>query len=203
MRRMATVPEQARPPGGHSAARTAAVWTVTALAGSVLLGLLAGLIWGEVAPRAVLQEIGSGTAQLVNAETTAFIGADAWFCAIGVVAGLLTGLVGYRFGVAPRVGGGRAAVAAGLILGAIAGVFVMLWLGEQIGLSSYDQHLAASPDGTVFHASLALGAKSALAFWPMFTAIVIVVAEWGTRRTRDPGEPDAPPEPDLTPWEKD
>ncbi len=68
----------------------------------------------------------------------------------------------------------------------------MLWLGEQIGLSSYDQHLAASPDGTVFHASLALGAKSALAFWPMFTAIVIVVAEWGTRRTRDSGEPDAP-----------
>jgi hypothetical protein len=198
MRRMATVPEQASPPGGRSAARSAAAWFAAAVAGSVVLGLIAGLIWGEVAPRAVLQEIGSGTAQLVNAETTAFIGADAWFCGIAVVAGLLTGVIGYRFGVAPRTGGARAAVAAGLILGALAGAFVMLWLGEQIGLSSYTQHLAGSPDGTVFHASLALGAKSALAFWPMFTAVVILVAEWGTRRTRDPGEPDAPPEPSLT-----
>jgi hypothetical protein len=200
---MATVPEQASPPGGRSAARATAAWVAAALAGSVLLGLLAGLIWGEVAPRAVLQEIGSGTAQLVNAETTAFIGADAWFCGIAAVAGLITGLVGYRFGVAPREGGARAAVAVGLIIGAIAAAFVMLWLGEQIGLSSYNQHLAASPDGTVFHASLALGAKSALAFWPMFTAIVIFVAEWGTRRTRDPDEPEEPPEPALTQQEKD
>jgi hypothetical protein len=207
MRRMATVPEQASPAGGQSAARAAAAWVAAALIGSVLLGLLAGLIWGEVAPRAVLQEIGSGTAQLVNAETTAFIGADAWFSGIAAVAGLITGLAGYRFGVAPPPGGGGAAVAAGLIVGAIAAAFVMLWLGEQIGLSSYNQHLAASPDGTVFHASLVLGAKSALAFWPMFTAIVILVAEWGTRRTRDPrepeepeepGEPGEPPEPALT-----
>jgi hypothetical protein len=190
MRRMATVPGQASPGGGRPAVRAAAAWVVIALVGSALAGLVAGLVWAEVAPRAVLQEIGSGTAQLVNAETTAFIGADAWFCGIGAVAGLITGLIGYRFGVARRAGGARAVAAAGLILGAVAGTFVMLWLGEQIGLSGYDHHLAASPDGTVFHASLALGAKSALVFWPMCTAIVIFVAEWGTRRTRDPAEPD-------------
>jgi len=198
MRRMETVPEQASPRDGQSAVRAAAAGVAAALVGSVLLGLLAGLIWGEVAPRAVLQEIGAGTAQLVNAETTAFIGADAWFCGIAAVAGLLTGLVGYRFGVAPRADGARAAVAASLIVGAVAAAFAMLWLGEQVGLSSYNQHLAASPDGTVFHASLALGAKSALAFWPMFTAIVILVAEWGTRRSRDPEEPTEPPEPAPT-----
>jgi hypothetical protein len=200
---MTTVPEQASPVGGRPAVRAAAAWFVIALVGSALAGLAAGLIWGEIAPRAVLQEIGSGTAQLVNAETSAFIGADAWFCGISAVAGLITGLIGYRFGVAPRTGGARAAVAAGLILGAIAGAFVMLWLGEQIGLSSYDQHLAASPDGTVFHASLALGAKSALAIWPMFTAIVIFVGEWGARRTRESGDSGAPPESDFTQWEKD
>ena len=199
---MATVPEQASPPGGRPAARAAVGWFALALIGSAVVGLLAGLVWGEVAPRAVLQEIGSGTAQLENAETTAFIGADAWFCGIGVVAGLITGLVGYRFGVARRAGGGRAVVTAGLILGAVAGTFVMLWLGEQIGLSSYNQQLASSPNGTVFHASLALGAKSALVFWPMFTAIVILVAEWGTRRTRDPAEPETDPGPGLTQWEK-
>ena len=190
---MAMVPEQASPAGGRPAVRATFAWVVIALVGSVLAGLVAGLVWGEVAPRAVLQEIGSGTAQLVNAETTAFIGADAWFCGISVVAGLITGLIGYRFGVAPRTGGARAAVAAGLILGAVAGAFAMMWLGEQIGLSSYDQHLAASANGTVFHASLALGAKSALAFWPMFTAIVIFVSEWGARRTRHHAEPDFTP----------
>ncbi len=201
MRRMVTVPEQAGTAGGRPAAQAAVAWFAAALIGSALIGLLAGLIWGEVAPRAVLQEIGSGTAQLVNSETTAFIGADAWFCAIGAVAGLITGLLGYRFGVAPRTGGGRAVVVVGLIAGAVAGAFVMLWLGEQIGLSSYNQHLAASPNGTLFHASLSLGAKSALAFWPMITAIVIFVAEWGARRTSDTGdhaEPADPAEPGFT-----
>jgi hypothetical protein len=90
-------------------------------------------------------------------------------------------VLGYRFAVAPREGTGRAAVAAALILGALAGEFVMLWLGEQIGLSAYNHDLASSANGTVFPSSLALGASSALAFWPMLTAIVILIAEWGTR----------------------
>ena len=200
MRRMATVPAQARPPGGHSAARTAAVWTVTALAGSAA---------ARPARRADLGRGGppgdaAGDQQRhrradERGDDRAFIGADAWFCGIAVVAGLLTGIVGYRFGVRPARRRRRAVIAAGLILGGVAGAFVMLWLGEQIGLSAYNQHLASSANGTVFHASLALGAKSALAFWPMFTAIVILVGEWGTRRTRDSGEPDAPDAPERRP----
>jgi hypothetical protein len=98
-----------------------------------------------------------------------------------VVAGLLAGVLGYRFAVAPRDGTGRAAVAAALILGALAGEFVMLWLGEQIGLSAYNHDLASSRSGSIFSASLGLGAKTALTFWPLFTAIVVLVAEWGTR----------------------
>jgi len=163
---------------------SAVAWFVAAIVGSAAFGLLGGLIWGEAAPRALLQEISAGTAQLMNTETRAFIGADAWFCGIAVLAGLLTGILGYRLLMTRHVGGTRAAIAAGLILGGVAGAFVMLWLGEQIGLSAYNQHLASSPDGTVFPESLALGARSALAFWPMFTAIVILVAEWGTRPSR-------------------
>ncbi len=166
---------------GRASARTVAAWCGLALAGSAVLGLLGGLIWGEAAPRATLQEISAGTAELVNAETRAFIGADVWFAGIGVVAGLLTGVLGYRFALASRTGGARALVALSLILGAVAGAFVMLWLGEQWGLSAYNQHLASSPDGTFFPASLTLGAKSALTFWPMFTAIVLLVGEWGGR----------------------
>lgn len=188
---MGMIPVRAGEPGAGSwrpGARAASTWFAVALAGSALLGLLAGFVWGEVAPRALLQEVSPGTAQFVNVETSAFIVADGWFCLIGAAAGLLTGLLGYRFLLAARTGpraaeGIRGAATAGLILGGIAGAFVMLWLGEQIGLSGYDQHLASSPAGTLFPASLALGAKSALAFWPLMTAVIILVAEWGTRRS--------------------
>jgi hypothetical protein len=185
------VTAQASQPGRRHAAFGPVAGFALALAGSAVLGLIGGLIWGELAPRAVLQEIGGGTAELVNAETSAFIGADAWFCGIAVVAGLITGVAGYRFLVARAGEHARPAATAGLVLGAIAAALVMMWLGEQIGLSAYNQHLASSPKGTLFPASLALGAKSALALWPMFTAIVVLVAEWGTRHEDRPPEPPA------------
>jgi hypothetical protein len=189
---MAMVPEVPEVSGPHglrgtrSTARSTAARVAAVLAGSAVVGLLGGFTWGECAPRAMLQKVGTGTAQVINAETRAFFGADVWFCGIAVVVGLLTGVLGYRFAVASRDGAARAAVAAALILGAVAGEFVMLWLGEQIGLSAYSQHLASSPNGTLFSASLALGSKSALVFWPLFTAIVLLVAEWGTRPAPEP-----------------
>jgi len=178
-----------RSPGSTAFGRSTVAWIGAVVVGCVLVGLLGGLIWGEVAPRALLQEVGPGAAQVTNAETRAFFGADVWFCAIAVVAGLLTGILGYLFAVAPRDGAARAAMAAALIVGALAGALIMLWLGEQIGLSAYNRHLVSSPNGTLFSSSLALGAKTALAFWPLFTAIVILVAEWGSR----PAAPEEPP----------
>jgi hypothetical protein len=190
---MAMVPEVPEVPEvqglKRTTARSTAVWIVAALAGSAALGLVGGLIWGEFAPRAMLQEIGAGTAMRLNAETRAFFGADVWFCGISAVAGLVIGVLGYRFAVASREGGARAAVVAALIVGALAGDFVMLWLGEQIGLSAYNQHLASSPSGTLFAGSLALGAKSALAFWPLLTGIVLLIAEWGTRPAPEENNP--------------
>ena len=143
-----------------------------ALAGSAVLGLVAGLIWAAVAPRALLQEVGHGEAQVVNSESSAFIAADGWFCLIVVLGGLITGLAGYRLLV--RRAGWTAA--AGLVLGAVAAVLLALWTGENIGLGTYNHLLATSPTGTFFHASLTLGAKSALVFWPGFTSLVILLA---------------------------
>jgi hypothetical protein len=178
---MTTVPEQFSVAGKDASMRSTVAWCAAAVGGSAALGLIGGLIWGEVAPRAMLQEISAGTAELMNAETRAFIGADAWFAGIAAAAGLLTGVIGFRFGVSRRDGGARAAGAAGLILGGGAGGRVILWLGQQIGLSAYDHDLAASANGTVFASSLTLGATSVLTFWPMLTAIVILIAEWSTR----------------------
>jgi hypothetical protein len=143
-----------------------------------VLGVAAGLIWAAVAPRALLQEVGHGEAQLVNAESTAYILADVWFCLIAAIGGAITGIAGYRLLV--RRAGWIAA--AGLILGAVAASLLMLWTGENIGLGTYNHLLAASPDGAFFRAPLALGAKSALALWPGLTSLIILLAEYGGRR---------------------
>ena len=150
-----------------------------ALAGSAVLGIVAGLIWAAVAPRPLLQEIARGEAELVNAETTAFIVADAWFALIAAVGGLITGVLGYRI-LVRRAG---AAATAGLVLGAVAAALVAMWVGDNIGLGTYNHLLASSPTGAFFHSSLALGAKSTLAFWPLCTSGVILLAETGARRS--------------------
>lgn len=143
-----------------------------------MLGVAAGLIWAAVAPRALLQEVGHGEAQLVNAESAAFILADAWFCLIAAIGGAATGIAGYRL-LVRRAGW---VATAGLVLGAVAASLLMLWTGENIGLGTYNHLLAASPDGVYFRASLALGAKSALALWPGITSLIILLAEYGGRR---------------------
>jgi hypothetical protein len=170
--------------GGPTKQRLAAF--VAALAGSALLGVVAGLIWAVVAPRAVLVEVASGEAQLVNPESSAFIVADVWFCAIAAAGGLVTGILGYRFLI--RRAGWIAA--AGLIAGAVAAALLALWIGENIGQGTYNHLLATSSNGALFHASLGLGAKTALAFWPMLTSAVILMADSGTRRSAGPERPD-------------
>jgi hypothetical protein len=145
---------------------------------------VAGLVWAAVAPRPLLQEIARGEAEVVNAETAAFIVADAWFALITAVGGLITGVLGYRI-LVRRAG---AAATAGLVLGAVGAALLALWVGDNIGLSTYNHLLAASANGTFFHASLGLGAKSALAFWPFFTSLVILVAESGARRSGESAE---------------
>jgi hypothetical protein len=166
--------------GGLTKGRLAAF--VAALAGSAVLGIVAGLVWAAVAPRALLQEVARGEAQVVNAETSAFIVADAWFCLITAVGGLISGVLGYRV-LVRRAGW---AATAGLVLGAVAAALLAMWVGENVGLGTYNHLLASSPVGTFFHASLSLGAKSSLAFWPLLTSAAILLAESGSRRAGQP-----------------
>jgi hypothetical protein len=168
---------------------------------------VAGLIWAAIAPRALLQEIAHGEAELVNAETTAFIVADAWYALIAAIGGLITGILGYRL-LVRRAG---AAATAGLVLGAVAAAALALWVGENIGLGTYNHLLASSPTGAYFQSSLALGAKSTLAFWPLCTSGVILMAETGARRSdaavgrirgrhgrKAPDAPSGPDDPDAS-----
>jgi hypothetical protein len=68
----------------------------------------------------------------------------------------------------------------------------MMWAGGQVGLSAFNRELGSSPAGTLFPGSLVLGAKSALALWPLLTALVLLIAEWGTRPSTNSPVPEAP-----------
>ena len=132
-------------------------------AGTVLLGVVAGFLWAMVAPRPLLVITGHGTAAVINAETSAFIAADGWYCFICLAGGLLTGLFGYLLAV--RSYGPVAMIM--VLVSALAAALITLWIGEHVGLASYHHLLATLPAGAKLRAAVTLGARSAIAFWPL------------------------------------
>jgi hypothetical protein len=110
------------------------------------------------------------------------------------VRGRITGVLGYRL-LVRRAGW---AATAGLVLGALAASLIALWVGENMGLGTYNHLLASSAVGAFFSSSLALGAKSGLVFWPLLTSLVILLAETGRGSGKPlasvvrPGDPDWP-----------
>src|ERR1700744_2729065 len=161
------------PPSPRRVTGSIITTVLATLAGTALLGLPAGYLWALIAPRALARVVSRGAASVVNAETTAFIAADAWFVLIASVGGLLTGIAGYLLVVRRR--GPPAAV--GLILGGLGAAALMWWIGDNYGHAQFQHRLLTDPKGTYLHASLSLGAKGALAFWPMFAALAIVIPE--------------------------
>jgi hypothetical protein len=169
----------------RSRLRRALLALIAAVAASALLGLLIGLIWSAVAPRAVLVVQGRGAAYVLNSETQAFIVADAWFCLLAAVAGLICGVAGYL--VAVRRYGALALT--GLLVGGVAGSWLAMWIGQQQGLAGFRAQLVTSPAGTRLHQPLALGGHGALAFWPLIVGLVVgsveVVSQAIDRRRAD------------------
>jgi hypothetical protein len=152
-------------PGG------AALAAVLIIAGSLIIGLIAGAVWAGVAPRVLYQvyTLNPPTAYATNPETSAFIAADGWFCFIGLAGGAVIGLLGYLFGVR-RYG---PVPMAGIVVGSVVAAFVAAWLGHQAsGAPGFDHLLATSRPGTYLRAPISLGSHGALAFWPIAAAAV-------------------------------
>jgi hypothetical protein len=66
-------------------------------AGSVVLGAAAGVLWWLLVTPPAYEVNSNGGATTSERGLTEFIAADAWFCAIGLVAGLLIGLAAWRW----------------------------------------------------------------------------------------------------------
>jgi len=158
---------QARPGRPASALLTA----VLIAAGSILAGVAGGAVWALAAPRVVYQvyTLSPPTAYATNPETSAFIAADGWYCFIALVGGAMIGLLGYLFGVRrygpwPMVG---------IILGSVAAAYITAWLGHLLsGGPGFDHLLASSRRGMLLDAPISLGARGAVAFWPLAAAAV-------------------------------
>jgi hypothetical protein len=146
----------------------AVVAALAVAAGTAALGVVAGLGWAAVAPRALLVMTAPGAAALVNTETTAFIAADAAFCLVCLAGGVISGALGYLFAVRKR---GPLAMA-GLLAGALAAAFVTRWVGEHSGLATFQHLLATLPVGARLRDSLTLGATGALGFWVLAAGAV-------------------------------
>jgi hypothetical protein len=173
-------PQPGRPHGGRTrpASRPGStsgsvLSALVIVASSILIGVGGGMAWTALAPRALYVVVGRGSANVVNPETTAFIAADAWYCLVGAVGGLLIGLAGYllavrRYGPAPM---------AGILAGSVIAGIVARWVGEHQGLHRFDRQLLTGHQGTLLHAPLALAGDTSAAVWPS-TASLPAMAFW-------------------------
>jgi hypothetical protein len=181
-------------PGGLMAAPQArtsgsGTWIASggALLGSVLIGLLGGLIWGSVAPKPTYEVVSRGSADVVNPETSAFITGDLWFCLIAVIGGLIIGVVSYQLAIRKYGPLPMAAVLAGSVIAGCAA----RWAGQNLGLAQFNNQLLTSHLGALLHAPPVLGADPsiilwpAIAWWPLAACVVpaglVLLAAWRDR----------------------
>ena len=143
------------------------------VAASALLGLLTGLIWAAVAPRPLLIVQSHGVADLANVESSAYIAADAWFCLLTAIGGVVCGVGGYFLAVR-RYG---AIAVTGIALGGVAASALAMWAGQQQGRAGFRAALLTRPAGSLVHEPLSLGGRGALAFWPLLAALVVGTIE--------------------------
>jgi hypothetical protein len=157
------------------------------LGGSVVAGLLGGLIWGALAPEPVYVVVSRGEADVVNPETSTFITGDLCYCLIALIGGLIIGIVSYRLAVRKYGPLPMAAVLAGSVIAAL----TARWAGQSLGLAQFNAKLATSHVGVLLHAPPVLGANGpailwpAIAFWPLAAcavpAALTLLAAWRDR----------------------
>jgi hypothetical protein len=154
------------------------------VAGTALLGVAAGYVWSQTAPRALLVIVSPGAVGLVQSETAAFIAADLTFCLIGLAGGVVSGALGYVLGV--RRYGPLAMI--GVLAGALAAALLARWVGQQSGAASFHHLLAILPVGGHLLDPLTLRATGAIACWPFAAGLTAggreAVATRGRHRHR-------------------
>jgi hypothetical protein len=167
-------PDPVIPAAPAPSRRGIAIAAIATLVGSAVLGLVGGLVWSAVAPRVPYVVVGQGSADVTNAETSAFITGDVWYCVIAVVGGLIIGTIAYLYAIRKY---GPVPMAA-VLAGSFAAGYLARWVGQNLGLASFNAQLATSKVGTVLHAPPVLGSDpgtvlwSAIVLWTLAASVV-------------------------------
>lgn len=126
-----------------------------------VLGVLAGLAWSYVAPRAPYAITDKGPV-LADPSTQALIAADGWFAVITGGLGLLCGAVAWF-----RYRQDQLEAVLGLCTGGVLAAFLAMWVGKTFTLGVVTVEAAATPGMKVVPGELTLTAEGVLVAWPL------------------------------------
>lgn len=145
------------------------------------LGALAGAVWRAIVPLPVYRVAADGAAATSERGLAQVVAADAWFCALGLVVGVLLGLVAWR---RFRDLGWLVVL---LAVGAAVAAALLCWgVGAALGPRHFAARLAAAAPGDAVPVSLALRAKAALLLWPFAAVVPVLLASSLGRDDEDP-----------------
>jgi len=158
-----------------------AVRLVAFLGGSLALGAAAGVVWWLVVKPPAYELNSNGGATTSERGLSEFIAGDAWFCAIGLVVGLLIGLAAWRW--LRTVGWSVVLV---VLVCALASALTCWLVGYRLGPGDFSARLAAAQPGQLVSIPLTLRARASLLTWPFFAIIPVLL---GSSLGRDEEEP--------------
>ena len=158
-----------------------AVRLLAFLGGSLALGAAAGVVWWLVVKPPAYELNSNGGATTSERGLSEFIAGDAWFCAIGLVVGLLIGLAAWRW--LRTVGWSVVLV---VLVCAVASALTCWLVGYRLGPGDFSARLAAAQPGQLVSIPLTLRARASLLTWPFFAIIPVLL---GSSLGRDEEEP--------------
>jgi hypothetical protein len=158
-----------------------AVRLVAFLGGPLALGAAAGVVWWLVVKPPAYELNSNGGATTSERGLSEFIAGDAWFCAIGLVVGLLIGLAAWRW--LRTVGWSVVLV---VLVCAVASALTCWLVGYRLGPGDFSARLAAAQPGQLVSIPLTLRARASLLTWPFFAIIPVLL---GSSLGRDEEEP--------------
>jgi hypothetical protein len=149
--------------------------------GSLALGAAAGVVWWLVVKPPAYELNSNSGASTSERGLSEFIAGDAWFCAIGLVAGVLIGLAAWRW--LRSIGWFVVLV---VLACALASALTCWLVGYRLGPGDFADRLAAAQPGQLVPISLTLRAHASLLTWPFFAIIPVLL---GSSLGRDDEEP--------------
>ncbi|WP_432557826.1 hypothetical protein [Granulicoccus sp. GXG6511] len=152
------------------------------LAGVVVTGCLAGVLWFWIVPLTTYAVDEAGNATVTERGLAGIVAADAWFALLGVVLGVICGLVVWSW---------FSGLGWPCVFLAIVGSLVMAllcWLvGSQLGPGPFNERLAAATPGQTLPIELTLRAPAALLIWPFAAVLVLMLISALVPDPEDPG----------------